>query len=100
MNVRFHPVATVELEEAAQWYEAHRMALRDEFLAEFRTGIGHVIERPHAWQPVGAGARRYRLGRFPYGIVYIVEDDQIVVLAVAHLRRNPGYWEPRLQKKL
>jgi plasmid stabilization system protein ParE len=100
MNVRFHPVATVELEEAAQWYEAHRMALRDEFLAEFRTGIGQVIEQPHAWQQVGAGARRYRLGRFPYGIVYIVEDDQIVVLAVAHLRRNPGYWEPRLQKKL
>jgi plasmid stabilization system protein ParE len=99
MNVRFHPIAIVELEEAAQWYEAQRMELREEFLAEFRTGIGQVIELPHAWQLFGTGVRRYRLGNFPYGIVYIIEDDQIVVLAVAHLRRKPGYWEPRLQMK-
>lgn len=99
MSVRFHPDATVELEEAALWYEAQRTALRDEFLAEFRAGMDQVIGRPHAWQSVGSGARRYRLGRFPYGIVYMVEDGQIFVLAISYLRRKPGYWMSRLPEK-
>lgn len=99
MNVRFDPAATAELEEAAQWYEAQRVALRQEFLAEFQIGIQQITERPRAWQCVGPDVRRYRLGRFPYGIVYMLGDDRIiVVLAIAHLRRKLGYWKPRLKK--
>ncbi|KAB2942516.1 MAG: type II toxin-antitoxin system RelE/ParE family toxin [Hyphomicrobium sp.] len=99
MNVDFYPAAAAELELAAQWYEERSIGLRQEFLTEFRPGVRQIMEHPHAWQHLGCGVRRYRLGRFPYGIVYVTEDDQIVVLAVGHLRRKPGYWKPRLKNK-
>jgi toxin ParE1/3/4 len=39
--------------------------------------------------------RRCLVHRFPYGIIYAVEDDTIYVAAIMHLRRQPGYWERR-----
>jgi toxin ParE2 len=57
-----------------------------------------IAERPRAWLPLGDGVRRFRLGRFPYGLIYVVEADEIVVLAVAHLHRKPNYWRLRLSR--
>ena len=51
----------------------------------------------HSFLGVGKLARRYRLTRFPLGIVYVNPDDDIIVFAVMHLRRRPGYWRERLK---
>jgi len=42
------------------------------------------------------GTRRVFPGRFKFSIVYVVREDEVVVLAVAPFRRKPGYWRPRL----
>jgi toxin ParE2 len=56
------------------------------------------IERfPEAWHPLSEGIRRCRLGRFPYGLIYAMDNSDIVVLAVAHLHRRPDYWRDRLK---
>jgi hypothetical protein len=56
-----------------------------------------LIERnPLAWHPLTGNIRRYRLSRFPYGVVYAPDDGDILAVAVAHLHRAPSYWRDRL----
>jgi plasmid stabilization system protein ParE len=96
MKWRVERAAQLELEEAAAWYEAQRKGLSAEFLDEFERGVGRVAEFPLAWKSVGSRTRQYRFNRFPYGIIYQVREDEILIVAVAHLRRRPGYWRDRI----
>ena len=96
MKWRVETAAQAELEEAAAWYETQRTGLSAEFLDEFDKGIRLISEHPKAWKPVGRRVRQYRLNRFPYGIIYQLREDEIFVVAVAHLHRRPGYWRRRM----
>jgi hypothetical protein len=44
---------------------------------------------------VARHARRILLDRFPYSVIYRASADEILIIAVAHLRRRPGYWRHR-----
>ena len=99
MIFKVEPAARLELEEAAQWYEASRPGLAAEFLDEFDRGVQMILDAPNAWHPLEGGIRRYRLDRFPYGIIYKMRDDEILIIAVAHLHRHPGYWRTRLEPR-
>jgi plasmid stabilization system protein ParE len=92
MIVRLHLRAERDLEEAFDHYEHARRGLGHEFLTEFRRGVEKILLNPNAWQLLEEDCRRYRLKRFPYGVVYDVQGDEIFVLAVMHLSRKPGYW--------
>ena len=96
MNFRLVAPAAAELDEAVAWYAAQAPGLERRFIDEMRSARKRIAERPHAWHPLGAGVRRFRLARFPYGLIYVVEAGEIVVLAVAHLHRKPNYWRSRL----
>jgi plasmid stabilization system protein ParE len=96
MNFQIEPAARLELEEAAEWYGAIRPALGAEFLAEFDRSVQMILQAPNAWHPVGGGLRRYRLDRFPYGIIYHAHTGGVLVIAVAHLHRHPDYWRRRV----
>ncbi|MCZ6674550.1 MAG: type II toxin-antitoxin system RelE/ParE family toxin [Verrucomicrobia bacterium] len=48
-----------------------------------------------AYRIIQGAFRRHLLARFPYGIIYRIDDDVIYVVAVMHLKRNPGYWKNR-----
>ncbi len=98
MKWRIVPAAQEELEDAAKWYDAAREGLAAEFLEAFDAGIQRIAELPHAWHPLSKRTRQYRLNRFPYGIVYQVRGDEIVIFAVAHLQRRPRYWRTRLKE--
>lgn len=95
MKWRIEAAAQQELEEAAAWYEAQRTGLSAEFLDEFDRGIGRIAEYPNAWKLLGKRTRQYRLNRFPYGIIYQVRTDEILIVAIAHLHRRPEYWRDR-----
>jgi toxin ParE2 len=97
MTLRIEAAAQQELEEAAEWYAAIRPALAAEFLAEFDHGIRMIVQAPNAWHPVDPNLRRYRLDRFPYGIIYHPGATEIVVIAIGHLHRQPDYWRGRLK---
>ena len=96
MKWRIEAAAQIEVDEAAAWYEAAREGLAAEFLDEFDAAVRRIAEFPHAWQPIGERMRQHRLNRFPYGIVYQVREDEIAILAVAHLHRRPRYWRDRI----
>ena len=93
MNVRLLGPAAAELDrEAVAWVTpAQAPDLERRFIDEMRTARKRIAQRPYAWHPLGGGVRRFRLARFPYGLIYVVEADEIVVLAVAHLHPvTPG----------
>ena len=94
-SVRFLEVAQAELDEAVAHYNAERPGLGDEFLGEILGALDRIRRYPDAWAAFGSSARRCLTRRFPYGVVYQVLAREILVVAVAHLHREPGYWRQR-----
>jgi hypothetical protein len=71
--------------------------LGDAFLIEILPAADRIVRFPEAWHPLGEGVRRYRLSRFPYRLIYTIDNGDILVRAVAHLHRRPDYWCDRLK---
>ena len=92
----FHQEAILEAREAADWYAARSVDAALKFKIELRRAEELVTKRPDAWTPYLHGTRCFKLERFPYALVYIERGDRIIGLAVAHLKRRPGYWRDRL----
>ena len=98
MTVRFLEPAETELDQAVHWYESQIPGLGDAFLIEVLSAVERMALYPQAWHTLDEALRRCRLNRFPYGLIYAVENGDILVLAVAHLHREPGYWRDRLKR--
>jgi plasmid stabilization system protein ParE len=96
MSVRLLEPAQAELEEAITWYAGLAPGLGDAFLIETLKSIQLIEKFPQAWHPLMPHIRRCRLRRFPYSVVYTLEGDDLLVLAIAHQHRKPGYWRNRL----
>jgi plasmid stabilization system protein ParE len=92
---RLLPPAEEEMTEAALFYEAANAGLGDDFLDDIQHAIDTIRERPDLGPAVAPGFRRMLVRRFPFSIIYAVEPGQVVVVAVAHQRRKPGYWRGR-----
>ena len=91
----FRPAAAADVEDAYRWYEAQRPGLGEEFLAAVRTVIESMPANPELFPVVHRQTHRALLRRFPYGLYYRIVDDQIVVVACMHGRRNPRRWQSR-----
>jgi hypothetical protein len=98
VKVRFLPAAAAELDEAVAHYNGLAPGLGGELAMEVRQGLRRIKEFPDAWHKLGPRVRRYRLKRFPYGIVYASLPSQVAVIAFMNLRRKPGYWKKRLRQ--
>lgn len=97
MKVRLLAPAVLEFREAVAWYRDTAPEAAEAFIQEIRTARGRIVEHPHAWHKLGGNTRRFRLRRFPYGVIYAVEPEAIVIVAIAHLHREPEYWRDRLR---
>ena len=94
MRVRVAGPASEELAEAVRWYEEQRDGLGVAFLEAVQTVISRIKRHPRIGESVGdqRHTRRVLVTGFPYQIVYVVGPTEAVVVAVAHLKRRPGYW--------
>jgi len=97
VKVRFLEIAEIELDQAIHWYKAQAPGLDNAFLIEVLSAADRIARLPEAWHRLGEGVRRCRLSWFPYGLIYTVDNGDILVLAVAHLHRRPDYWRDRLK---
>jgi len=97
MNVRLLAPAQHELDEAIAWYAGQAPGLGDAFLIETLKALKLITQFPQAWQPLSPQTRRCRLNRFPYSVIYSQDGDELLVIAIAHQHRRPGYWRDRLQ---
>lgn len=101
LHWREHPAARAELREAALWYDREKAGLGDRLVDEIAAVVSFVREWPDA-APAYHGRRLPSVRRkgaktFPYGVVYFVRDDEVVVVAYAHDKRRPGYWRSRVK---
>ncbi len=92
--LEFHPEAREEFEAAALRYAEIRASLGDAFVDRVEAATTRAVRAPMTGAPLGT-LRRVFVKRFPYFVLYAVEDARIVVLAVAHFRQRPGYWRRR-----
>jgi hypothetical protein len=95
LKIRFLLPAIRELHEAVRYYNAQKPALGNEFRDEAWSTLHRVREFPSAWHVMGGDIRRCQMQRFPYGIIYHASAQEIVVIAIAHLHRDPDYWQAR-----
>ena len=89
------PAALAEAEEAAAWYAERDPRVAARFAEEVEAALNRIADAPHRWPVHLHGTQRVRLTRFPYFIVYREDATRILVVAVAHEKRKPGYWRKR-----
>ncbi len=89
------PEAEAEIAEAHDWYEERRKGLGAKFLAEVKKALSAVEESPERFPIIRNGVHRRLLGRFPYSILYLAEQNETVVIACFHGKRNPKRWQSR-----
>ena len=94
--LRFHPQAEQEYLTALAWYRERSLIAAINFESAFGQAIERVREAPQRWPIYFQDFRKYTLRQFPFSIVYQDLSSEIVVFAVAHGRRQPGYWKDRV----
>jgi toxin ParE2 len=92
MNYRFLAAAFAEVDNAAAWYEAQQSGLGAEFMQAVDAAIGQLLVAPESWPAIDADFRRCRVNRFPFDVVFNIQDDEALIFAVAHHHRKPDYW--------
>jgi hypothetical protein len=97
IEYRFLYPAEEEMNEAASFYEAATGGLGTNFLNDVQSRIDTLCEYPYLGSAIGKGLRRILLHRFPFNLIYSVEVDAILIVAVAHHGRRPDYWKNRLK---
>jgi plasmid stabilization system protein ParE len=95
-KVRLLDPAEQEMLDAARYYESQAAGLGVDFLSKVQNAVRDIAERPETWPVIRFEIRRRLVHRFPYGILYRIGPEEVVVVAVAHLRRHPTYWIGRV----
>ena len=96
MNVRFLTLAQREVDDTVAWYDGQAAGLGQEFLDELDRAVRRATAFPMSCPEIEPGVRRCLLARFPYGLIYGLDGEMLVVVAVAHLHREPRYWVDRI----
>ena len=91
-SIRLLAQARQELRDAAEYYERRSIGLGVDFTRKVDRAISAIRETPECWPVIRKNIRRQLISRFPYCLLYKIDSDQIIVLAVMHLRQRPGYW--------
>lgn len=97
MKYSFHPEAKEELFKAIKYFEECRSVLGLEFSKEVFSTIQRILHFPSAWSKFSENTRRCLTTRFPYGVIYQVIEEEILIIAVMQLNREPHYWEKRIK---
>jgi toxin ParE1/3/4 len=92
------PEAEDELWEAVAWYEEASPGLGLDFEAEVERSVQTIREHPERWPLREDGTRRYLIQRFPYLVIYSYLNERVWIIAFAHCKRRPGYWQDRFQQ--
>ncbi|MCU0567631.1 MAG: type II toxin-antitoxin system RelE/ParE family toxin [Oculatellaceae cyanobacterium Prado106] len=95
MRYVFHPEALTEYSEAVQYYLTQRTEVAQAFINAVEEAIYKIREFPTRYAVIDEDVRRCMTRKFPYGILYTLEQDYILIMAVMHSNREPGYWKNR-----
>jgi plasmid stabilization system protein ParE len=97
MQILFHPEAQGELNRAISHYESSESGHGYQFAIEIFAAVERIKANPSMWPILDHQVRRCLVHRFPYGVIYSVDEQrsEVLILAVMHLHRQPDYWSGR-----
>ncbi len=95
MTFSFHPEAEEEFNKAIDYYEDIEPGLGYDFALEVYSTVRRSVKFPKAWTVLEGEIRRSLVRRFPYGVLYSEEHEEVFVVAVMNLHREPDYWKHR-----
>jgi toxin ParE1/3/4 len=95
MRHAFHPEALAEYEEAARYYADRNPGVAEQFVAAVENAIERILDSPTRWRVIDDDVRRCLTHVFPYGVLYTIEPEFILIVAVMHCSREPDYWKAR-----
>jgi plasmid stabilization system protein ParE len=93
--ITIRPEAEADLLEAFHWYEQRRFGLGQSLLLSVEAALTSIQEHPLLFPAVHRNVRRALIRRFPFGVYYLVEGENVVVLAIFHASRDPKGWQTR-----
>ena len=99
MSVEFHPEALTEVEDAARYYADCQDGLELRFISRIEFALSQIQKTPDRWRIFKEDVRRCLTRVFPYAVLYTIEPDYLLIIAVMHCHREPGYWRHRLKSK-
>lgn len=97
MRAVLHPAADIELSEATAYYAAIDPRLGERFYLEMERLMREICAHPKTFRQFDPPAHRHFSLVFPYGVIYLEQDDCLWIVAVMHMKRKPGYWKTRLE---
>ena len=95
MKYSFHDAAEEEFFSAIEYYEDCQLELGLRFSEEIYATIKRVCDYPYAWTPIDLNTKRCLTNKFPFVVLYRIENDHILIMAIMNLHRKPGYWKDR-----
>ena len=97
-TLRYHPAAEDELLAEIGYLELRVRGLGRRFYAEVQKAESHIQRFPESALEIAPGIRKHPLQKFPFSILYSVEKNCLLILAIAHQRRRPRYWVGRISR--
>ncbi len=94
--LEFLPEAFAEVECVTGDYEARTTGLGSRFRAEIESACAAIVQHPLLWRLRPGGYRRVNLPGFPYYIAFATDESQVLIIAIAHTSRRPGYFTNRI----
>jgi hypothetical protein len=99
VRIEFHPEALAEFEGAARYYANCQDGLELRFIARVEFALSQIQKTPDHWRIFEEDVRQCLTRVFPYAVLYTIEPDYILIIAVMHCHRAPDYWRHRLKSK-
>jgi toxin ParE1/3/4 len=97
MRYEFHPEALQEYLQATTWYAERDRRISLEFVEAVEDAITRILEAPTRWRVIEEDIRRCLTHVFPYAILYTIEQEYLLIVAVMHCSRAPNYWKRRVE---
>lgn len=94
--VEYHPDALEELAESVRYYESVQSGLGQRFHRLIEQLESEIREHPETGFLHDSETRMRLVRKFPYGVIFKNYTDRVLIVAVAHLSRVPGYWHKRV----
>ncbi len=96
MQIHFTELATLEMNDAEKFYNLEYRGLGSKFRHDVKKAALRIAQYPEAWSIERGTIRKCLLHTFPYKLLYSIEKNHIIIIAVAHQHREPDYWVERI----
>ncbi len=96
-EIIYAPEAKEETKAAAKYYEECQKGLGNGFLDAIDLAVKNLSESPYLYRKLRGQFRRCLVDKFPFGIIYTIQENKIFIASVMHLKRKPGYWLKRIE---